>query len=104
MALTFTQTEIILRASFTILHTTVTFDSSYATSGETLSAASVGLREINYIIPGSSEGFEIETNRSTPQTWLIQAFANSASTNTVTEFASGLDRTSLDVDLLIIGR
>lgn len=104
MAVTFDNTTIILRASYTILATEVTFDTSYATGGETLSPASVGLREINFILPGSSEGFDVEAIRSSPTAWLLQLFAISNSTNTALEFASGLDRSSVTVDLLVIGR
>jgi hypothetical protein len=104
VALTHANTEIILRATYTILYTEVTFDTSYLTGGEAITPASVGLREIAFIIPGSSEGFEVEAIKSSPSAWLLQAFASSASTNTATEFASALDRSGLTVDLLIIGR
>lgn len=104
MALTFASTEILFRGTYTFLVTEVTFDTSYATGGETLSPSSVGLREIAWIIPGSSEGFEIEAIKTNPSSWLLQMFANSANTNTATEIASGLDRSAVSVDCLIIGR
>ena len=104
MALTYAGTEIVFRSTYTILVTKATLDTSYTTSGETVSPASFGLREIMFIIPGSAQGFTVEPVKTNPSAWLLKAYAVSASTNTVTEFASGLDRSALVVDLLIIGR
>ncbi len=104
MALSYASTETIFRASYSFVVTKATFDSSYATSGETVLASSFGLREIAFIIPGTAQGFTVEPVKTNPGSWLLKAYAVSASTNTVTEFASALDRSALVVDLLIIGR
>lgn len=107
MALSFANTEIVTRGTFTILYTECTFDTSYATGGEAFGAAelrALGLQGANFIIPGSSEGFAVECIKSTPTSWLFQMFSISGSTNTALEAASGLDRSGVTVDLLVIGR
>ena len=104
MALTYANTTIIFRGPMTVLYTEATFDTSYATSGETVAPESFGLREINMVVPASSEGFNVDWTRSSPTTGLLQLFAHSASTNTALETSSGVDRSGITCDLLIIGR
>ncbi len=104
MAVSYANTTIIFRGPYTILATEATFDTAYVTGGEDLLPESVGLREINFVIPGGAEGFEVEPIRSSPTAWLLQLFSFSASTNTALEAASAIDRSGITVDLLIVGR
>mgnify|MGYP001584845527 FL=1 len=104
MALTYANTTILFRGSMTLLYTEATFDTAYATSGESVLPESFGLREINMVVPASCEGFSVDWTRTSPTAGLLQMFAHSASTNTSTEMASGVDRSGITCDLLIIGR
>lgn len=103
MAVTVANTNIIFRGPYSLVFTEVTLDSSYAVGGESLTPSMFGLAEINMVIPGSSEGYAVEVIKSSPTAYLLQAFAISNSTNTALEFSSGLDRSGVTVDLLIIG-
>lgn len=104
MAVTYGNTEIIYRGKYSLVYTEITFDTSYLTGGEAITPESVGLREIAMVIPGSCEGFNVEYIKSSPTAGLLQLFAHSASTNTATETASGVDRSGITCDLLIVGR
>lgn len=104
MAVTYANREIIFRGSVTMMYVEITLDSSYTTSGETILASDFGMGMILNIWPASADGFAVDAVKTTPASWLLKAFANSASTNTVTEFASGLDRSGVTVNALVIGR
>jgi len=103
MAVTVANTNIIFRGPVTLITTEVTLDTSYNVGGEALTPSMFGLSEFTIIIPGSSEGYAVECIKSTPTAALLQAFAISGSTNTALEFASGLDRSGVTVDLLLVG-
>ena len=109
MAVTYANTTIMYRGSFTLLYTRCTLDDSYPLSGEDLVPADVGLREFAMIIPGSAEGFLPEVVVSSPTAALLQIFVSSTpDTNSATaapiESSVARDLSAVTVDLLIVGR
>jgi hypothetical protein len=104
MAVTIENREIIFKAQYTGIYADITFDSSYLTGGEAIAASDFGFGMIRTIIPASAEGFAVEAIESNPASWLLKGYAYSGSTNTATEFASGLNRSGVTVRCLVIGR
>lgn len=104
MAVTYANREILFRGSVTMYYVEITFDSAYATAGEAINASDFGMAMILGINPFSAEGFVVEPVRSSASAWLLKGYAWSGSTNTAIEWASGLDRSSVTVPCIVIGR
>jgi hypothetical protein len=104
MAVTYTNRDELFRGKYTMYLVDITFDSSYATAGEAIAAADFGFAMIRGIWPAHAEGFNVEAVRSSDSAWLLKGYAYSGSTNTAIEWASGLDRSSITVPCLVLGR
>lgn len=104
MAVTIANTDIITRGEFTFLYSEITLDSSYATSGESITAADFGLKLIKGVWPSHAEGYVVEPVRSSDTAWLIKVYAYSSNSNTATEMVSGKDLSAVTIPVLILGR
>lgn len=69
---------------------TLAFDNAYATNGQTLSLAAIGLSSIDYLIVTGAGGYLLEWDRNaaTPK---VKAFRQTAATGALVEVPNGTD-------------
>lgn len=104
MALTYANTEILGRGRYTLLYTEITMDNSYATGGETVTPASLGLNVILGMIPVVALGYNVEYIKTNPTAGLLKVWAWSNSTNTSLEIGSGTALNTVVVTAFVLGR
>lgn len=108
MALSLTYGERQNPGSQFMIPATVTFDSSYLTGGETLTAATFGLDRFENIVVTDSEGYTYDTDIATGgATALLKAYYADYSTSTdgaLIEVANTVDLSAVSVNIMVYGR
>lgn len=108
MAVSYANTDIIFRGGRTFIYSEVTLDSSYAASGETITADQFGLRTIKAIWPSHAKGYIVEPVKSTDSTWLLKVYvSHTPDTNSATaaplQSSTARDLSAVVIPLLIVG-
>ena len=79
MSLTVTIDSITVMGNKNISLGHIAWDSSYATSGESLVAADVGLTYIDFILVQADEGFTFQYDYTNETLWAYQTYSTEAS-------------------------
>ena len=109
MALTYSNTDTVYRGKYQIIYTQATFDSSYASGGETVNATDFGLARILTVHAGSKEGYTVRYVKTDDTSGTLAVFASlTPDTNSATAapLASSVGRnlSSVTADLIIYGQ
>ena len=109
MALSYANEKFIYRGHYTIKYSEVTFDSSYASGGETVSASDFGFSQILAVIPTASAGYNVQYTKTDDGSGTLKVFASSnPSTNSATavplDSSIGRNYSSVSASLIVIGR
>lgn len=76
MALAWANQSIFYRGPKTLVYAEATFDSSYASGGEPVVPADVGLSTIDVCIPTATSGYNITYSKTTPTAGLLRLWAS----------------------------
>lgn len=109
MALSYANEKIIYRGHYAIKYSEVTFDSSYASGGETVNASDFGFATLLAVIPTATAGYNVVYTKTNDGSGVLRVFASSTpSTNSATaaplESSVARDLSAVVASLIVIGR
>lgn len=103
MALTVTSLEKAKLSRLRLNVVRVTFDSSYPTGGESLTAAQLGLNKVTVVIPLTASGYVGEYDLTNSKLKAFYGDNNNASDGPLVEVANTTDLSAVTMNLVVIG-
>lgn len=109
MALSYSNRKTIYRGAYQILYTEATFDSSYASNGETVNASDFGLGTILSVVPTATAGYNVQYVKTNDTTGTLRVYASiTPDTNSATaaplQSSVGRDFSTVTAALVIYGQ
>lgn len=109
MALSYASTDDVYRGKYRIVYTVATFDSSYASGGETINATDFGLSQILAVIPNATAGYNVQYTRTDDTSGTLKVFASftpdtSSAVAAPIDSSIGRNLSAVTASLVVIGR
>ena len=109
MALSYANTAIQYRGPVVQLYTEATFDSSYASGGETVNASDFGLSQLLLVIPIAKDGYNVTYKKTNETSGVLRVFASQTpDTNSAVaaplEASVARDYSTVTAYCLVLGR
>lgn len=109
MALSYSNVDIIHRGKYQVLYADATFDSSYASGGETINASDFGLYRLLAVHPSSKEGYNVRYVKTNDTTGVLKVFASftpdtSSAVAAPIDSSVGRDYSTVTAALIIYGQ